>query len=436
MQNLKSALIPLKQGPESDFSALLDAIGEASIVFMGEATHGTHEFYKARAELSKQLIKQKGFTSIAVEADWANAYEINKYIKKYKDVNAVQALERFKNFPLWMWQNTAVLELITWLYNFNAKRSLESKIGFYGLDLYSLYESAHDVIEYLDTIDKTQADIARERYACFDRFGHDVQKYGYFVTHNLSIGCQNEVREQIQDLVARKVAYLKKDGFVAHEEFFCAEQNALLVQDAELYYRLVFSNSYTDSWNFRDRHMMRTLVALHEFEKKLKKKSKVIVWAHNSHIGDARFTSFAQESQLNLGQLARDHFGNNAFLIGFTTDHGTVSAASSWGGITERKNVRPALPGSYEHLFHTLDAGDFLLLLKGQNKRILEPMLERAIGVIYAPATERMSHYFDADMQQQFDAIIHFDKTCAVEPLKKTSAWDAGELPETYPTGI
>jgi len=453
---MDNSIIKLEKGPSSDFSSLLNQIGDAKIVLLGESTHGTHEFYKARAEISKQLIQQKGFNAIAVEADWPSAYKINKFVKGFihstRDArsrlrqgfdgqagcaDSKESLSDFKRFPTWMWANKEILELINWMYKYNQKLNLEDRVGFYGLDLYSLHESAYEVIEYLKTINKVDAQIAKERYACFDKFGDDPQKYGYFATQQISPSCQKQSVDQAKDLIAKKIEYLKADGFIAKEEFLCAKQNAFLVKNAEEYYRLIFtSSSYSDTWNFRDTHMLKTLRSLYEHQKHLKKNAKIIVWAHNSHVGDARATEFKKFGQINLGQLARETFGKDSFIVGFTTYKGTVCAASDWGGVTEKKIVRPALPNSVEEYFHKLIPGNFVFNLKRDSKDLPQNILERAIGVIYLPQTERSSHYFYANVAEQFDAVIHFDETTAVEPLEKISVIEEDELQDTFPSGF
>jgi erythromycin esterase-like protein len=313
-----------------------------------------------------------------------------------------------------------------------------TKVGFYGLDLYSLYTSIEAVLNYLARIDPEAAKRARYRYSCFEHFGDDTQAYGYATTFDLSESCEREVIDQLIELRRRAADYASRDGRVAQDEFFFAEQNARLVLNAERYYRIMFRGR-VESWNLRDRHMAETLDALVAHLNSQAQQAKIAVWEHNSHLGDARATYMADYGELNVGQLVREKYGTEAILIGFTTYTGTVTAASDWDGPAERKRVRPALNESYEALFHEIDRANFLLTLRDDNKvstMLQEPRLERAIGVVYLPQTERQSHYFEARLSQQFDAVIHFDETHALEPLERYAVWESGEPPETFPTGV
>lgn len=413
---------------EADYSALVREIGNARLVLIGEASHGTHEFYRERARLTRMLIEQEGFNAVAVEADWPDAYRLNHYVRHSGgDANAEQALSGFRRFPAWMWRNMDVLAFTDWLRRRNARS--QERVGFYGLDLYSMYTSAQEVVRYLEQVDPAAAARARYRYGCFEHFGEDSEAYGYAASFDMSESCEKQAVEQLTELVAHAA---RADGDEA--EFFSAEQNARLVRDAEHYYRTMFGGR-VNSWNVRDRHMGDTLCRLVEF---LGPSSKVVVWAHNSHLGDARTTEMGRMGELNLGQLVREKYGDQSFLIGFTTHSGEVTAATNWGEAAERKIVRHALPGSYEALFHETGLGDFLLLLRrGEVREVLrQPRLERAIGVIYRPETERMSHYFEARLSEQFDAVIHIDRTRALIPLEKTVPWQRGEAFETYPTAV
>jgi erythromycin esterase-like protein len=309
-------------------------------------------------------------------------------------------------------------------------------VGFYGLDLYSLNTSIVAVLGYLDKVDPEAAQRARYRYGCFEHFGEDTQAYGYATSFGLSKSCEDEVVSQLLELQRRAGEYAQRDGKVAPDEFFYAEQNARLVRNAEQYYRAMFRGRVS-SWNLRDRHMAETLDALTAFVQRQGQQAKVVVWEHNSHLGDARATEMGEAGELNVGQLVRQRYAEEAVLVGFSTYSGTVTAASEWGGMAERKRVLPALPDSYEALFHALELPRFLLPLRhGAPEELREPRLERAIGVIYRPETERHSHYFYARLPEQFDAVLHFDTTRAVEPLERTAPWEAGEAPETFPTGI
>jgi len=352
------------------------------------------------------------------------------------DANANEALSGFRRFPTWMWRNTVVVEFVEWMREFN--QHLDPKrapAGFYGMDLYGLHASIDAVLTYLQKVDPDAAARARLRYSCFDHFSREPQEYGYAATVGAIESCERAVVAQLTDLQRNAARFLSRDGAVAAEELFFAEQNARLVKDAEEYYRSMFRGR-ASSWNLRDRHMVETIEAL-VAHLNGSRQPKAIVWAHNSHLGDARATEMSQHGELNVGQLIREHFGGEAVLVGFTTHHGSVTAASDWGAIAERKNVRPALRGSYEELFHETGLDRFWIDLRDVGEKVVSalygPRLERAIGVIYRPESERLSHYFHARLPKQFDAVIHFDETRAVEPLERTSVWDKGELPETYP---
>jgi erythromycin esterase-like protein len=436
---LETAVRPIENAAR-DYDPLLNLIGEARFCLLGEATHGTHEFYRERAEITKRLIKEKGFTAIAVEADWPDAFRVNRYVRGLSDdKNADEALGGFKRFPTWLWRNRVVLDFVEWLRDYNSSLPASAtKVGFYGLDLYSLYTSIEAVLNYLARIDPEAAKRARYRYSCFEHFGDDTQAYGYATTFDLSESCEREVIDQLIELRRRAADYASRDGRVAQDEFFFAEQNARLVLNAERYYRIMFRGR-VESWNLRDRHMAETLDALVAHLNSQAQQAKIAVWEHNSHLGDARATYMADYGELNVGQLVREKYGAEAILIGFTTYTGTVTAASDWDGPAERKRVRPALNESYEALFHEIDRANFLLALRDDKKVstvLQEPRLERAIGVVYLPRTERQSHYFDARLSQQFDAVIHFDETHALEPLERYALWESGEPPETFPTGV
>jgi erythromycin esterase-like protein len=429
-------------GAPVDFDPLMALVGKARYVLIGEASHGTHEFYRIRAEITKRLIREKGFRAVAVEADWPDAYRVNHYVRgRPRDGEASEALEGFQRFPQWMWRNADVLDFVGWLREYNDGRAEDGgKVGFYGLDLYSLHASMEAVVSYLRLVDPPAARRAEQRYACFDRFGGDPQSYGYAANLGLAPSCEIEVIGQLVELRAKAAGYARLDGRLASDDLFFAAQNAKVVASAESYYREMFLSS-TGSWNLRDRHMMETLHALTEFLAGEAPDAKVVVWAHNSHLGDARATAMRLRGEINLGQLVREKVGGQAVLVGFTTYSGTVSAAADWDSHVERKRVRPALPGSYEALFHDCALGNFYLDLRSASaaSTALEgSRLERAIGVIYRPDSERMSHYFDASLSRQFDAVLHYDHTRAVEPLDRTPVWERGEVevPETYPSAL
>ena len=423
-------------GSSADYDSLLNLVGNARFVLLGEASHGTHEFYFERAQITKQLIIEKGFTVIAIEADWPDANRVHRYVRgASNDSNADEALSGFRRFPTWMWRNTVVVEFVEWLRQFN--KDVDPKkapAGFYGLDLYSLHASIDAVLSYLQKVDPEAARRARRRYSCFEHFSQEPQEYGYAATAGIIESCEDEVVDQLVEIQRKATEFLSRDGQRATDELFFAEQNARLVKNAEQYYRSMFRGR-ASSWNLRDRHMVETIEAL-VAHLNGSRQPKAIVWAHNSHLGDARATEMSERGELNVGQLIRERFGNEAVLVGFTTHHGSVTAASDWGEIAERKRVRPALPGSYEELFHEVGVPGFLIDLREGGRKIdilREARLERAIGVIYRPETERLSHYFHARLPEQFDAIIHIDETRAVGPLERTSVWEKGELPGTYP---
>ncbi len=432
--------VRLRPDEITDYDPLIDLIGDAHLVLIGEASHGTHEFYRERAQITKRLIKEKGFSAVAVEADFPDAYRVNRYVRGLgADVDAVEALSGFRRFPAWMWRNADVLDFVGWLRTFNDDlRANATKVGFYGLDLYSLHSSIEAVLHYLEKIDPDGAARARSRYSCFDHFGEDTQAYGYATGLGLAESCEDEVVGQLMELNRRAAELAQRDGRVAADEFFVAEQNARLVKNAEQYYRTMYRSDIS-SWNLRDRHMTETLVALDKHLSEPDKKAKIVVWEHNSHLGDARATEMGQRGEWNVGQLVRQLFGKDTISIGFTTYSGTVTAATNWGEAAERKRVRTALAGSIESLFHGTGIERFLLQFR-QASEIREALqtlyLERAIGVIYRPETERASHYFHARVSDQFDAVIHIDETRAVEPLERTSEWEIGEAAETFPFGV
>ena len=426
-------------GDPAQYDYLVDGIGDARVVLLGEATHGTHEFYRERAFITRRLIVEKGFTAVAVEADWPDAYRINRYVRGTgADEEAVQALSDFGRFPTWMWRNADVLDFVGWLRSHNETQPADKRVGFYGLDLYSLRASMQAVLVYLDKVDPEAARVARRRYACFDQFGEEMQAYGYAASLSLYASCEQEVITQLLDLHRQRTAYASRDGRVAADDFFYAEQNARLVTSAEEYYRTMFRGR-ADSWNLRDGHMADTLEELIQFLDRTNRQARVVVWAHNSHLGDARATEMGERGELNVGQLVREKYGAGAVLVGFTTYAGTVTAASEWDGPAHRKQVRPAQAGSYERLFHEAGIPRFLLPLRTDlelQSALAPPRLERAIGVLYLPQTERASHYFRARLSAQFDFVLHFDQTRALEPLDRNALWDAGEVAETFPSGL
>jgi len=426
-------------GRADDYDLLLDLIGDAQVVLLGEASHGTHEFYRERARITRRLIEEEGFAAVAVEADWPDAYRVNRWVRgRSDDRDGFQALGDFERFPRWMWRNRDVLQFIDWLQRHNAEQPEDRRAGFYGLDLYSLFASMQEVIRFLEKVDPEAAARARYRYSCFDAFGEDTQAYGYAAEFGVTRSCEDQAVQQLLEVQRNRAALAERNSRVPEDDLFYAEQNARLVRNAEEYYRTMFRGR-VDSWNLRDRHMSETLDALIGHLGRGGGHARVVVWEHNSHIGDARATEMGEIGEWNVGQLTRERMGDQSMLVGFTTYSGTVTAASDWDGPAERKRVRPALPESFEALFHTVGIPAFLLPLRG-NARLLEalekPRLERAIGVIYRPESERTSHYFEAQLTHQFDAVIHVDETRAVEPLDATAGDLTGEPPESFPSGL
>jgi len=427
-------------GDHRDYDALLARIGDARIVLLGEASHGTHEFYRERARITKRLVAEHGFTAVAIEGDWPDAYRVNRYVAGGRtDRDAEAALGGFRRFPTWMWRNADVLDFVGWLRTHNeALHHSARKVGFYGLDLYSLGASMEAVIAYLEEQDPRAATRARARYECLQPYGGDSAGYGQAVLLGVSEPCRRRVIEQLVELRRSAGEYLSRDGLIAEDEYFFAEQNAAVVANAEEYYRTMFGDR-AGSWNQRDRHMADTLDQLLAHLDRHGGTARVVVWAHNSHVGDARATEKTHRGELNIGQLTRERHGGDVVSVGFTTYTGSVTAASDWGEPAEHKRVRPALADSYEAVLHATHMPAFMLCPLGagdSGRALLEPRLERAIGVIYRPETERQSHWFLASAPRQYDALIHIDSTRAVEPLERTPTWELHEPPETYPSAL
>ncbi len=421
---------PFESIDTADLEALMARIGDARLVLLGEASHGTAEFYEMRARITRELIEKKGFNVIAVEADWPDARHIDHYIHGTEPDPLLES-KPFSRFPTWMWANHSVLDFIHYLKARNQELAASEQVSFYGLDLYSLYASIEVVLNYLQQVDPETAQVARMRYGCLLPWATDPSLYGQFVITQQYRACEKDVLNMLQDLLKKRMAYSEKDG----ERFFDAEQNARLVANAERYYRTMYYVE-ENSWNQRDQHMFDTLQAVLRFKGA---NAKVVVWEHNSHIGDARATQMSARGELNIGQLVRETYADEAYLIGFGTDHGTVAAASEWGGPMEVKRVQPSHPDSYERLCHASKVSRFLLPLRQPRdplvrKSLLPERLERAIGVIYRPETELQSHYFYACLPHQFDEYIWFDETRAVEPLSKETL--GGEIPDTFPFGL
>jgi erythromycin esterase-like protein len=419
-----------------DYDPLLEMVGDRAFVLLGEASHGTHEFYAMRAEITRRLIEEKGFDAVAVEADWPDAYRLNRYVHGAGDASLDAAFGDFQRFPTWMWRNQDVRAFIDRLQTRNAGSPAARQVGFYGLDLYSLYRSADAVIDYLQGVDPDQAAVARRLYVALDHV-RDPQDYGYEAAFGLRPPCRDDAAALLAELVRKAPAYLSADGQAAQDEQFFAERNAYVVLNAEHYYRTMFGGR-TNTWNLRDAHMVNTLLALRRHLRAGGRAGRIVVWAHNSHLGDARATQMGERGEWNVGQLLREQAGpGQALLVGFTTYTGHVTAARDWDAPAERRWVRPARKDSCEHLFYTTHLDRFFLPMDaGVADELAAPLLERAIGVVYRPETELASHYFSTSLSAQFDAVFHLDETTAVEPLDITEHWTRHEPPDTYPTGL
>lgn len=424
---LRGAAEPLPAPEQAEaFGGVFDRFGDANVVLLGEATHGTSEFYRARAAISRHLILRHGFNIVATEADWPDAARIDRYVRHREPEPARDAV--FTRFPTWMWRNEEVLEFVEWLRAANEPRSPHERVEYRGLDIYSLAASIAAVLTYLDSVDPAMAKMARERYGCLTPWQYDPARYG----HRAVMGgetCEVEVQAQLVDLLERRLEYAGSDG----ETFFDAAQNARIVRAAEQYYRIMYRGS-RESWNLRDRHMFDTLQRL----MKHRPKAKAIVWAHNSHIGNAAATSMGWEGEFNVGELCRAAYGNDCVAIGFGTATGTVAAASDWDAQMEVMAVRPPRPDSYEHLFRRSGVARALTGWRAAGRAplretLMEQRKERAIGVVYRPDTELLSHYFDAALAEQFDGYVWFETTKAVTPLGDRAPHG---MPETYPFGL
>jgi len=413
---------------DADLAPLLARIGDASVVLIGEASHGTSEFYALRARLTQRLIETKGFNLVTAEADWPDAARIDHYVRH----RATPAAEwqAFARFPTWMWRNTDVTKFVDWLREHNRKLPYESRTGFFGLDLYSLYVSANAVINYLQDMDPDLGQLAEKRYGCLSPWEADPAAYGQAALTGHYKACEENVVQMLADLYRKRAEYSHNDG----ERFLDAAQNAHVVANAERYYRVMYYGSRA-SWNLRDGHMFDTLRNVMQHKGAA---AKAVVWAHNSHIGDASATEMSARGEHNIGELCRKYFGDKSYRIGFGTDHGTVAAASDWNGAMERKQVRPAHPQSYERQFHLTNTPGLILPLGAGldnrlHQQLLEPKLQRAIGVIYRPQSELQSHYFEAILPRQFDEYIWIDRTTAVTAL---STNELQGMPDTYPFGL
>jgi protein-L-isoaspartate(D-aspartate) O-methyltransferase len=425
---IRTAIEPLPAFEDPAFGTLFDRLGRSRVVLLGEASHGTSEFYQARAAITRRLIEEHGFTIVAVEADWPDAAAIDRYVRNRDRGGAQEA--PFERFPIWMWRNTDVVSFVDWMRSHNEQRRPGDRAGFFGLDIYNMRGSIAAVLAYLDSVDPEAAAVARERYGCLTPWQREPSTYGRAVLTEGYRKCEAEVVRQCQDILKKQLAY----GAGNPDGFLDAAQNARLIASAERYYRIMYYGG-AESWNLRDTHMFETLSHILDAHGS---RSKAVVWAHNSHIGDARFTEMGTvRNELNIGQLCREKFGEAATLVGFGTHTGTVAAASHWEGEMEVMRVRPSRADSYERLFH--DAGVERGLVEFRRheavrRRLLEPRLERFIGVIYRPDTELQSHYAEASLPQQFDGFVWLDQTHAVTRLGPEHR-RAGS-PDTYPFGL
>jgi protein-L-isoaspartate(D-aspartate) O-methyltransferase len=431
-QDLKRAIAdgcnPFDSVETVNLDPLLERIGKADIVLIGEASHGTSEFYKMRSRITRELIVKKNFNFVAIEGDWPDAARIDHFVRHFD--TPPSEWTAFARFPTWMWRNNDMREFVDWLRIHNTDLSPGKRVGFHGLDLYSLYSSIRSILKYLDDVDPATAQLARQRYGCLTPWQADPATYGKAALTGSYRSCEREVVLMLTDLATKHREYAEHDG----ERFLDAVQNARLVANAERYYRVMYYGS-RESWNLRDRYMFETLKTLLDFHSP---HNKAIVWAHNSHIGDAAATEMSSRGELNIGHLCRKDFGDRAYSIGFGTDNGTVAAASDWDGPMEVKTVRPSLADSYERLFHECGLPGFMLGLRTPESEplrqgLLKPRLERAIGVIYRPETELASHYFHAVLPRQFDEYVWIDTTQAVQPFDTA---ELEGLPDTYPFGI
>lgn len=418
--------LPSFRGP--NFGALFDRFAQSRVVLLGEASHGTSEFYQARAAITRHLIEKQGFTIVAVEADWPDAAAIDHYVRHRASRRPDE--KPFERFPTWMWRNTDVVAFVEWMREHNDGKPTGEQAAFFGLDIYNMRSSIAAVLSYLDSVDPAAAAVARERYGCLTPWQRDPSIYGRAVVTEGYRKCEAEVIRQCQDILGNQLDYAASDP----DSFLDAAQNARLVASAERYYRTMYYGG-AESWNLRDTRMFETLGHLLDAQGP---RSKAVVWAHNSHIGDARFTEMGTvREELNIGPLCREKFADAACLIGFGTHTGTVASASDWDGEMEVMQVRPSRPDSYERQFHDAGVARGLLEFRRDERlrrRLLEPRLERFIGVIYRPNTELQSHYAEASMPRQFDAFLWFDETNAVAPLGP--AHRRAGLPDTYPFGL
>lgn len=419
---------------DADLDPLIERIGDARYVLLGEATHGTSEFYRWRDRLSRRLIAEQGFSFVAVEGDWPDCYRINGYVKGWSRAgNAREVLRHFERWPTWMWANTEVAGFAEWMRRYNSTRPVERMAGFYGLDVYSLWESIHAVTQYLDERDPELARQARQAYACFDPYYEDPQEYAR-ATALVPTSCADEAVAVLTTLRG-EAAELKEDGGDAREAYFNAEQNALTARNAEMYYRTMIRGG-SASWNLRDHHMVETLERLMAHHGP---QAKAIAWEHNTHVGDARFTDMAAHGMVNVGQIVRERHGKaGVVLVGFGTHHGTVIAAEEWAQPMQRMQVPDARPGSFEDACHEAGRGDFLLVFEnsvdGGIGALGEPWDHRAIGVVYDPHRERWGNYVPTMVPGRYDAFMYVEESKAVGALHLEARVTGEEA--TFPSGM
>lgn len=408
LEALERLAVPYRGAVHAD--ALVERAGEATYVLIGEASHGTSEFYAERAELTKRLIIEKGFRFIAVEGDWPSCYVLNRYVKGDTSAGdiAADALRDFSRWPTWMWANREVAAFADWLRVFNDGRSEEDKVGFYGFDLYSLWESMDEILKYLGEKDGADLEAAKRAFACFEPHGQEEQQYG-LAANFYGEGCEEEVVALLRKLQEKWKTAQPGD----REDALAAELNALAVKGAEDYYRTMIRHD-AESWNVRDRHMVDVLERLMAYHGPA---ARAVVWAHNTHVGDARATDMAREGMINVGQLLRESHGAEVCAIGFGTYEGTVIAGRGWGMPLEAMKVPAAEAGSLEELLHRIGPADKLLLLDEADQALRESWIgHRAIGVVYHPEHER-GNYVPTRLAERYDAFIFIDRTTALSPL-------------------
>lgn len=414
----------------ADLGPLLERIGDARVVLLGEASHGTHEYYTWRAEITRRLVREKGFSFVAVEGDWPDCYRVNRFVKGYPGAvdDPDEALEVYHRWPTWMWANEEVRDLIGWMRDHNARLPDERKVGFYGLDVYSLWDSLHEVMGFLRKRDPDAFATARRALKCFEPYGEDAQEYAR-ATVLVPDSCQDEVVELLGTV---RAAAERADGD-GRDGAFVAEQNALVVKNAEAYYRAMV-RSDESSWNVRDRHMAETLDRLLAHHGP---GARAVVWEHNTHIGDARYTDMADDGMVNIGQLARDRYGEGeTVLVGFGSYRGTVIAGRYWDAPWQEVTVPPAREGSWEEVLHRASAEDKLFVFRQPPPAEMADWRgHRAIGVVYRPQYEHLGNYVPTVLPRRYDAFLYVDETRALRPLSRSAGTDEEEVPETYPSG-